>query len=156
VTETRPSFLRRHAEWLFWIALFAVLIGYRWPVLKGYVYKATGTTPPGAAFIWRTDLPAALAEAKATGRPVLVDFYADWCPPCIAMKHDVWPDAEVGRALTARYIPVQVDVDRDPAAAARYRIEGIPTVLVLDAEGEVLREAQFLSRGGLLAFLQDE
>ena len=147
---------RRRAEWAVWILLFTVVIGYRWPVIKGWAYRMTNSTPAAASFEWRRDFDAALVEARTTGRPLLVDFYADWCPPCITMKHDVWPDPEVGRLIAAGYVPVAVNVDLAPAIAGRYEVVGIPTVLVIDAEGRVLRTASFLSRGGLRAFLRGE
>jgi thiol:disulfide interchange protein len=134
--------------------VFVALLVWRWPLLKGWVYRASDRPAPAASFEWRTDLDAALAEARHLGRPVFADFQADWCPPCIAMAHDVWPDPEVGRLLTERYVPLSIDVDRDPDAAARYRIHGIPTILVLDGDGRVLRRASFMSRGGILDFLR--
>ena len=145
---------RGRLEWILWAVVLSLVVGYRWPVLKGWAYKLTGSTPAAASFVWRTDFDAALAEARSSGRPVLVDFYADWCPPCLAMKHDVWPDPEIGRAVSTGFVALQVDVDRQPDLAARYEVESIPTVLVIDAEGRVLRSASFLSRGGLLEFLR--
>jgi thioredoxin-like negative regulator of GroEL len=85
---------------------------------------------------------------------VLVDFYATWCPPCIAMKHEVWPDADVARAVNAGYVPVVVDADKDNGLSDRYRVEGIPAILVLDADGRIVkRNDGFLPRDGMLKFL---
>ena len=89
-------------------------------------------------------LDAALAEAGRTNKHVLVDFSADWCPPCVA-KHDVWPDPAVERALAGSYVPLLIDVDRNGAVADQYSVRGIPTVLVLDSRGRVVRQATFLS-----------
>jgi 2,3-bisphosphoglycerate-independent phosphoglycerate mutase len=93
------------------------------------------------------------AEARRTGRLVLVDVGADWCPPCIAMKHDVWSDPEVGRRVAASYVPLLVDADRDDVVSPRYGVSGIPTVLILDASGNVIRRASYLPRSGMLRFL---
>lgn len=151
----RSSRYRRVEIWI-WVAILAAVLTWRWPLVKGWFYRAADRPAPAASFAWRTDLDAALAESARVGRPVFADFQASWCPPCIAMAHDVWPDPEVGRLLTERYIPVSIDVDRDPQSAARYDIRGIPTILVLDAQGRVLRTAWFVSRGGILDFLRDE
>jgi thioredoxin-like negative regulator of GroEL len=87
-------------------------------------------------------------------RRVLVDFSADWCPPCVAMKYDVWPHPQVASAINAGYVPVLVDADRDTVLAARYQVSAIPTVLLLDADGRVVRRNDgYLPRSGMLRFL---
>lgn len=136
-----------------WLAALVVLVLVRWPVIKGYYYKATDAVAPPSAIQWRTDVDAALAEARRDGRRVVVDFSADWCPPCIAMKHDVWPDPRVARAVAEGFVPVLIDVDHDTAASARYGVESIPTVLVLDASGAVQQRGAPLTAGGMLDFL---
>jgi thiol:disulfide interchange protein len=144
----------RHEGWL-WAAVIAVVLVIQWPVLKGYYYRAANTTPRESSIPWRTDLDAALAEARQTDRKVLVDFMANWCPPCIAMKHDVWPDPGVERAVAAGYVPVMIDIDRDGRTADRYHVRGIPTVLVLNSEGEVLRQGAFFTASRMVRFLAD-
>ena len=71
------------------------------------------------------------------------------------MQHDVWPDAEVGRLVDARVVPVMIDVDRDPRTAERFKVSSIPTILVLDAGGRTLQEAGYLPRSGLLRLLRE-
>jgi thiol:disulfide interchange protein len=153
----RPDRSRwRHAERLFWVALFAGVLVLQWPMLKGWVYRTMDTTPPAASFEWRTSLEAALAEAQRHGKPVFVDFHASWCPPCIAMQHDVWPDHAVGQLLTERYVAVAIDVDDDPERASdRYDVRAIPTILVLAPDGRTLRRATYMSRGAMLRFLEE-
>lgn len=147
----------RH-ERVLWIAVLAVALVIQWPMLKGLYYRASGSPAPASSIAWRTDLDGALVEAKRTNRQVLVDFTADWCPPCIVMKHEVWPDPAVARAVADRYVPLLVDVDRNGAVAELYKVTGIPTVLVLDASGGVVRHASFLSSrsaAAMTAFLTD-
>ena len=139
-----------------WMAVAIVVVVMQWPMLKGMWYRRTAATPPPSAIAWHTDLDVALADARRLNRPVLVDFAADWCPPCITMKHDVWPDAAVARAVTDGYVPLLVDVDAQPDVAARYGINGIPSVLVLDEAGDEIRRATFLGASGMRRFLEDE
>ena len=149
------ALLRRHESLLTTALLVGVLV-WRLPVLKGYFYKYAGVEAPAGTIAWRTDYKAALDESARTGRPVLVDFSAAWCPPCIAMKHDTWTDPAVARAVTEQFVPLLVDIDHDPATASHYDIEGIPTILVVDASGSVLRRAGFLPASGMRRFMRGD
>lgn len=145
--------LARRYERVLWIAFIVAIVGLRWPLLKGYYYKMAHVEAPPSTIAWRTDLDSAMAEARRTGRPVLVDFSASWCPPCIAMKHEVWPDPAVERAVVSSYVPVAIDVDHDGGLSDRYGVQTIPTLVVLNARGEIVRQAGYLPVSGVLRFL---
>lgn len=140
-------------ETAFWMVAVVALLAYRWPVVKGYYYKATDAVAPPTAIAWTTDVDAALAVARRDGRRVVVDFTASWCPPCIAMSHDVWPDPRVARAVLDGFVPVLIDTDRDGRTPARYGVEGIPTVIVLNADGTTMKRGAPLTAGAMLDFL---
>jgi protein disulfide-isomerase len=129
----------------------------QWTTIKGLYYRLTDSPAPAGNIAWRTDFDAALAESQKSGKPMLVDFSASWCPPCRVMKHEVWPDSEVGQAVNSAYVPLLLDVDQPGArsAAARYQVSAVPTVLILDAKGNVLKQANAMSKSDLLAFLKD-
>jgi len=148
--------LWRRRESLFWALLVLIVVTIQWPMLKGWYYKTTGAAAPASPIAWRTDFDRALAEARSANKRVLVDFSADWCPPCVAMKHDVWPHPEVASAVIAGVVPVLVDADRDTVLGARYEVSSIPTLLLLDADGRVVkRNDGYLTRSGLLRFLRE-
>lgn len=148
--------LRVSREVVAWLAVAAILIMMQWPMLKGAWYKRTGAPPPPSAISWHTELDVALEEAARLERPILVDFAADWCPPCITMQHDVWPDPAVVDAVREGYVPLLIDIDRLPDVAARYDVSGIPSVMVLDADGQVLRRASYLGASAMVRFLDGD
>jgi thiol:disulfide interchange protein len=144
----------KRREPVFWALLVTVAVGAQWPMLKGWYYRATGAPEPSTSITWRTDLSSALGEARARHSLVLVEFSASWCPPCIAMKHEVWPDPRVAAAVKASFVAVKVDVDADSTLSDRYDVPAIPAVLVLDAKGKLVRRHDgYLPLDGMLQFL---
>jgi thioredoxin:protein disulfide reductase len=84
------------------------------------------------------DLERAVAAAGASQRPVMLDFYADWCVSCKEMEKYTFTDAQV-QSLLANAVLLQADVtandDADQALLKRFGIFGPPTIAFFGADG---------------------
>ena len=84
------------------------------------------------------ELDQQVAAAKAAGKPVMLDFYADWCASCKEMEKYTFTDAAVSAAL-ANAVLLQADVtandEQDRALLARFEIFGPPTIAFFGADG---------------------
>lgn len=77
-------------------------------------------------------------------QPVLVDFHATWCGPCKMMAPELQKFAQKN---TGKLRVIKIDIDKNPAVAQQYRIQGVPT-LILFKEGKVLwRQSGAMSSG---------
>lgn len=70
------------------------------------------------------------SEVLQVDMPVLVDFWATWCPPCYPMAR-VLEQVAAQRAGALRV--VQVNADENPAVVARYRVRAMPTMMLFAA-----------------------
>lgn len=84
---------------------------------------------------------------------VLLDFGADWCPPCRRLE-PILDQVEAERA--GKLEVLRIDVDEQPGAASRYGVEAIPVLVLLRDGVEVERHVGLLSKDSLLAMVDAE
>lgn len=93
------------------------------------------------------ELDAALAQAKAEGKIVLFDFYADWCVSCIEMEKLTFPHPSV-KPLLDQMVRLQVDVtansDDDKTLLKRFNLFGPPGIIFFDKQGNEVTAARVI------------
>jgi len=94
---------------------------------------------------WSADLEKALAQAKKEKKMLLVEFTgSDWCPPCIAMRKNVFSKPEFVKKASKKYVLVELDfpkgdkelAEKNQPLAEKYNIEGFPTVILMHPDGK--------------------
>ena len=103
------------------------------------------------------ELDAALARAQADGKPVMLDFYADWCTSCIEMERETFSDPLVQDRLRG-VVLLQADVTlnsaEDRALLQRFQLFGPPGLILFDPQGRELSEARVIGFQAPQAFLR--
>ena len=101
-----------------------------------------GCSEPAAegGIAWIHSEEEGLALAKQENKPVIIDFYADWCPPCKMMDKNTFPDPRVVKEL-GRFVAVKADVTSPDSpgqpAAKKYNVTGgLPTYVFIDSQGQ--------------------
>lgn len=88
---------------------------------------------------WRHDITAAVAEAKNTGKPLLLKVSTSWCHYCVKMDVETYPDPELAARIRAGFIPVSVDGDAHQQLTEQLGVQTFPTIVVANHQLQPLR-----------------
>lgn len=117
------------------------------PVRMAALHSAGFWTYEFQAHTDSAQLDAALAKARSEGKPVMIDFFAEWCAACKELDRDTYPKAEV-LAESARFVTIKIDGTIEDDAAEelykRFGVKGLPTVLFINSCGEVLEDPRIV------------
>ena len=92
-------------------------------------------------------------QVIADSRPVLVDFWATWCPPCRAIAPVL---EQLAAESNGKYVIGKLDVDQNQRTAARFQVESIPTLLIFKNGRQVDRLVGAHPRQTILQHLQSQ
>jgi len=139
--------------------------------IQGYIQERVGEAVlPGesgtsgaatAGIRWSAYSEENLAQAAGQSKPVLIDFYADWCIPCKELDKLTFPQPEVVE-MSRKFVMLKVDLtsSRDPESERlkkKYQIKGVPTLVLLKADGSEaadLRIVGFIKKEKLLIHME--
>jgi thiol:disulfide interchange protein DsbD len=87
------------------------------------------------------DLETAFSRAQSENKPVVMDFYADWCVSCVEMEEKTWVDPRIVEKSTD-FIFLRIDLTKPSAEMSgvqrKYNVQGLPTVILFDKDGREL------------------
>ena len=126
----------------------------------GQPHVDEATAPQTAAVVpkeiqWEENFEAAMQRARAEGKPILIDFYADWCGPCKMMDAQTYPDRDV-IAQSQNWVTVKVNGEKRPDVMQAYGVSGYPTILFAQGSGQPLSSTTgFLDAPQLVQTMQE-
>lgn len=91
-------------------------------------------------------------EVLRSELPVLVDFWADWCAPCMMLAPII---EEISDELDGKVNVCKIDVDQAQDLAAAYGVISIPTLMIFSKGKEVERTAGYMPKEDVLAFVEN-
>ena len=84
-------------------------------------------------------------------KPVLIDFSAEWCGPCIALKPIL---KQVAKATKGRARIIKIDVDKNPEIAQELQIRGVPTMIIYKDGKQLWRQSGVMQANQIVGILE--
>lgn len=104
------------------------------------------------------NLEKAKEQAASEGKLIFIDAYTSWCGPCKKMAATTFMDDEVAAFFNENFINIKIEMEKDadgPAAARRYNVRAYPTLLIVDEEGNLVKQTiGFKTKDQLMNFAE--
>lgn len=94
---------------------------------------------------------SSFTEIINQNRPVLVDFFAEWCGPCKMMSPIL---KEVKAELNDEVSILKIDVDKNQNLAAKFQVRGVPTFVLFKEGKQVWRQSAMLQKNDLISVIK--
>ena len=91
-------------------------------------------------------------ELIQSTKPVLVDFYAEWCGPCQIMKPRI---LDVAERMVEDAKVIQIEIDKEKELATRCRIQSVPTLIIFKNGKQQWRQSGVISAHALMQLLKE-
>ncbi len=86
---------------------------------------------------WQRDFAEAKALAASQNKPMLIDFYTDWCGWCKRLDKDTYGNKEVSD-FAQQFVCVKINAEQNQALAGKYGVQGFPTTVFLKSDGTLI------------------
>ena len=103
---------------------------------------------------WTESYGKGVKQAQEEGKPILLKFYANWCPHCTKMDAGTWQDETIGK-LSEFFVPIRINGETGTVALKRYNLGNVPITIVAEPHGvEVFRLEGQTNARKMAAFLE--
>lgn len=150
--EKAFGIIRRAVGTVFIIAALILLLA------PGLVFESP---EPSGGIDWAPFSREKLAEAIDEGKPVMIEFSADWCIPCHELERETFSHSEI-IGLSRKFVTLKVDLTSPGGRADRikreFNIRGVPTIVFYNSKGLMVRRARvvgFINHQQLAARMRD-
>src|SRR5438094_7786850 len=112
-------------------------------------------TGDAASIRWHKTLQQATAAAVKTNKPIMIEFWADWCEPCQVKEKEVYSEPKIAGLIEATVVPLRLSFDNDKPLVRRYEVEAIPYLIFGNSYGtELLHHRGILAAKDLSAIIR--
>lgn len=127
-----------------WLRTVAAIVGL---IIATVLIGSWLMRGPGVA--WQPYSESLLEKARGLKKPVILDFYADWCAPCRQLDQITFHNSEIVKQAKEDFVMIKVDLTRkgNPVfedLLRRYNVKGVPTVVFLNRRGKEQRDLRLM------------